>query len=70
MLKLLPSCYSIKSVNYSKTTQGNRARSISALMDIWPETANLEQDGEVVEVDPEDVPIDSIIVIRPGDAYP
>ena len=39
-------------------------------MDIWPETANLEQDGEVVEVDPEDVPIDSIIVIRPGERVP
>ncbi|MGI6077756.1 MAG: heavy metal translocating P-type ATPase [Fastidiosipilaceae bacterium] len=49
---------------------GKSRRSISALMDIWPETANLEQDGEVVEVDPEDVPIDSIIVIRPGERVP
>ncbi|HHX38216.1 MAG TPA: heavy metal translocating P-type ATPase [Clostridiaceae bacterium] len=49
---------------------GKSRRSISDLMDIWPETANLEVDGEVVEFDPEDVSVDSVIVIRPGERVP
>ena len=42
-------------------------KSISALMDIRPEYANLEKDGEIEEVDPEEVQPGDIIVIKPGE---
>ena len=45
--------------------------SISALMDICPETANLErEDGRLEEVDPEDVALGDILVIKPGERVP
>ena len=45
--------------------------SIAALMDICPETANLEgEDGSIREVDPEDVEVGSIIVVKPGERIP
>ena len=45
--------------------------SISALMDICPETANLErEDGRLEEVDPEDVAVGDILVIKPGERVP
>lgn len=49
---------------------GKSRRSISELMDIRPDYANLEQDGEVETVDPDDVEVGSIIVIRPGEKVP
>ena len=49
---------------------GKGRRSISELMDIRPDYANLEQDGEVEKVDPYEVEIGSIIVIRPGEKVP
>lgn len=45
-------------------------RNISALMDIRPEYANLEVNGEVKEVDPEEVETGDIIVIKPGERIP
>ncbi|MBF0580313.1 cadmium-translocating P-type ATPase [Erysipelotrichaceae bacterium RD49] len=45
-------------------------KSISALMDIRPEYANLEKDGQVEEVDPEEVQPGDIIVIKPGERIP
>ena len=49
----------------------NRSReSISALMDIMPESANLLRGQEVVQVDPEDVLVGETIVIRPGERIP
>lgn len=45
-------------------------KSISALMDIRPEYANLEKDGEIEEVDPEEVQPGDIIVIKPGERIP
>lgn len=45
-------------------------KSISALMDIRPEYANLEKDGTVEEVDPEEVKTGDIIVIKPGERIP
>lgn len=46
-------------------------KSISDLMDIAPEYANIEtEDGEIEEVDPEDVETGSIIVIKPGEKIP
>ena len=49
---------------------GKSRRSISDLMDIRPDYANLEQDGEVEKVDPDDVEVGSIIVVSPGEKVP
>lgn len=45
-------------------------QSIADLMDICPEYANLEKDGELVQADPDDVKIGDIIVIKPGERVP
>ncbi len=45
-------------------------KSIAELMDIRPETANLERDGQVASVPPDTVSIGDIIVVRPGDRVP
>ena len=49
---------------------GRSRRSISALMDIRPDSANVEREGEILEVDPADVQVDEIIVIKPGERVP
>lgn len=49
---------------------GKSRRSISALMDIRPDSANIEQDNTLVSVDPESVPVGSIIVVRAGEKIP
>ena len=49
---------------------GKSRQNIAALMDICPGYANVEQDGELVQADPDDVEIDDIIVIRPGEKVP
>lgn len=49
---------------------GKSRRSISELMDIRPDYANLIKDGEVQEVDPYDVTTDDIILIKPGEKIP
>lgn len=49
---------------------GKSRASISALMDIRPETADVERSGRVVTVDPEDVAVDEIIVVKAGDRIP
>ena len=50
---------------------GKSRQSISALMDIRPDSANLEkEDGSLEEVDPENVPVGGIIVIKPGEKVP
>ena len=47
---------------------GKSRQSIAALMDIRPDSANLEgEDGVLREVDPEDVAVGSIIVVKPGE---
>mgnify|MGYP000865649547 CR=1 FL=1 len=49
----------------------NRSRqSITQLMDICPEYANLEEDGKVSQVDPDDVEVGTIIVVKPGERIP
>ncbi len=45
-------------------------RSIAQLMDIRPDSANVERDGELCEVDPEEVAVGETIVIRPGERVP
>ena len=49
---------------------GKSRRAISDMMDICPEYANLEEDGTLTEVDPDDVEVGSIIVIKPGERVP
>ena len=49
---------------------GKSRQSIAEMMSIAPEYANLERDGEVEEVDPEDVQEGDYIVIRPGEKVP
>ncbi len=49
---------------------GKSRRNITALMDIRPDYANLETDGETEQVDPDDVETGSIIVVRPGEKVP
>ncbi|MBQ2557874.1 MAG: HAD-IC family P-type ATPase, partial [Lachnospiraceae bacterium] len=49
---------------------GKSRRSISALMDIRPDYANLEKDGEIEQVDPDEVEPGSIIVVKPGEKVP
>ncbi len=49
---------------------GKSRRSIGALLDIRPDSANLETGDGVVTVDPGEVPIGSVIVIRPGERIP
>ena len=50
---------------------GKSRQSIAALMDIRPDTANLEaEDGSLEEVDPEDVEVGAVIVVRPGERVP
>lgn len=49
---------------------GKSRQSISDMMDICPEYANLEQDGQLTKVDPDDVEIGSVIVIKPGERIP
>lgn len=49
----------------------NRSRqSISELMDICPEYANIEEDGKLKQVDPDDVSVGDIIVVRAGERIP
>ena len=49
----------------------NRSRqSISDLMNICPEYANIEKDGQLEQVDPDDVEVDDIIVVQPGERIP
>ncbi|MBS4899391.1 MAG: cadmium-translocating P-type ATPase [Clostridiales bacterium] len=49
----------------------NRSRqSIKELMDIMPEYANIEEDGSIVQVDPDDVEIGTTIIVKPGEKIP
>ena len=49
---------------------GKSRKSIADMMDIAPEYANLETDGAIREVDPDEVPVGSIIVVKPGERIP
>lgn len=49
---------------------GKSRKSISDLMDICPEYANIEVDGKLTQVDPDDVEIDQVIVVKPGERIP
>ena len=49
---------------------GKSRKSISAMMDIAPDYANVEREGELVEVDPDEVAVGDVIVVKPGERVP
>ena len=49
---------------------GKSRRNISELMDIRPDYANVEQDGKIIRVSPEDVAVGQTIVVQPGEKVP
>ncbi len=49
---------------------GKSRKNISALMDIRPDYANIEEDGKLKKVDPDDVETGAVIVVRPGEKVP
>ncbi len=49
---------------------GKSRRNITALMDIRPDYANIEQDGELVQADPDEVAVGTVIVVKPGEKLP
>ncbi|MCC8047667.1 MAG: cadmium-translocating P-type ATPase, partial [Oscillospiraceae bacterium] len=49
---------------------GRSRRSISSLMDIRPDYANIERDGQLERVEPDEVAVGSIIVVQPGEKVP
>ena len=49
---------------------GRSRRNISALMDIRPDYANIESDGKLEQVDPDEVAVGSVIVVQPGEKVP
>ncbi len=49
---------------------GKSRRNISELMDIRPDYANIEKDGKLEQVDPDEVEIGSVIVVQPGEKVP
>ena len=55
---------------FQRYAVGKSRASISSLMDIRPETADVERSGEVVTVDPEEVDIGEIFVVKPGERIP
>lgn len=48
---------------------GKSRKNISALMDIRPDYANIEEDGRLMQVDPDEVSVGSIIVVQPGEKF-
>ena len=55
---------------FEDIAEGRSRRSIAGLMDIRPDTANVERDGKVLTVNPEEVKIGETIVVRPGEKVP
>ena len=49
---------------------GKSRRNISSLMDIRPDYANIERDGKLEQIDPDEVEIGSVIVVQPGEKVP
>ena len=49
---------------------GKSRKSIAALMDIRPDYANLQKDGQLLQVDPEEVAVGAVILVQPGERVP
>jgi Cd2+/Zn2+-exporting ATPase len=55
---------------FEDIAEGSSRKSISQLMDIRPDTANVERDGQLLTVSPEDVKVGETIVVKPGEKIP
>jgi Cd2+/Zn2+-exporting ATPase len=55
---------------FEEMAEGNSKKSIAQLMDIRPDVANVERSGRVITVNPDDVAVGEIIVIKPGEKVP
>ena len=55
---------------FQSVAVGRSRRSIAQLMDIRPDQAHVEREGEIAPVDPEEVAVGDIIVVRPGEKIP
>ena len=55
---------------FQSLASNSTRRNITSLMDIRPDTANLETEDGITEADPDDVPAGSVIVVRPGEKVP
>ena len=55
---------------FQRYAVGKSRKNISALMDIRPDYANIERDGRLEQVDPEEVAVGSVIVVQPGEKIP
>lgn len=55
---------------FEDIAEGRSRKSISALMDIRPDTANVERDGKVLTVNPEEIKVGETIVVKPGEKVP
>ena len=49
---------------------GRSRQSIAQLMDIRPDYANVQKDGEIVQIDPDEVDVGDVIIVRPGEKVP
>lgn len=55
---------------FQSVAVGKSRKNIAALMDIRPDYANIEAEGELQRVEPDEVPVGSMIVIKPGEKVP
>ena len=55
---------------FEKIAVANSRKSVAALMDIRPDYANIERDGDIVQVDPYEVKVGDTIIIKPGEKVP
>ncbi|MGM9601457.1 MAG: heavy metal translocating P-type ATPase [Faecousia sp.] len=55
---------------FQSVALGRSRKSIASLMDIRPDYANIEAEGRLVQVDPEEVEVGSVIIVQPGEKIP
>lgn len=55
---------------FQSVAVGRSRKNITALMDIRPDYANIEKDGELVTADPDEIPAGSVIIVKPGEKIP
>ncbi|WP_461247954.1 P-type ATPase [Treponema sp. R6D11] len=55
---------------FEKLAIGKSRKSITSLLNLKPETANIEKDGEIFQIPPEKIKINDIVIVRPGEKIP
>lgn len=55
---------------FESVAVGKSRKSVASLMDIRPDYANIERNGELVQADPDDIAVGDIIVVKPGERIP